>query len=369
MKVVVLTYPLNNNFGNLLQAWALKHFLQELNYQVSVVDRLESYQRPKYIFNQASTFIRRLLRMKVYLTQSRYSIKHFSQNTRKFVDHEILATHCFSTRSLYQYLSKFDAIVVGSDQVWRPSFLSSAYKDYFLYKFAKGSIKCISFAASMGTEIWNLTPKQSAIAKKGLVNFDAISTREQSSINLLKEHLLVKAVQMPDPTFLIKKSEYLKLYSEDRSNCRPLKGQVFCYILDRNPLSDDCIRDFASLNNLTYSFIEDYYENDGNPIYPKVSQWLFNMYHAEFIITNSFHGCVFSLIFNKPFIAVRNDKRGNARLASLLTQFKLNRNIFPWEFLRTLSCKNLKYDWDSVNEQIFKLRESAKLFICSNLKK
>ena len=79
MKVVILTYPLNNNFGNLLQAWALKHFLQELNYQVSVIDRLESYQHSKYIFNQACIFIRRLLRMKVYSTQSRSSIKHFSQ--------------------------------------------------------------------------------------------------------------------------------------------------------------------------------------------------------------------------------------------------------------------------------------------------
>lgn len=368
MKVVILTYPLNNNFGNLLQAWALKHFLQELNYQVSVIDRLESYQHSKYIFNQACIFIRRLLRMKVYSTQSRSSIKHFSQNTRTFIDEEVVAYHCFSTYSLYRYLSKFEAIVVGSDQVWRPSFLPSTYKDYFLYKFAKGSIKCISFAASMGTEIWDLTPKQSAIAKEGLVHFDAISVREESSINLLKKYLFVKAVQMPDPTFLIPKSEYLKLY-EEGNKCKPLKGEVFCYVLDRNPVSDECIRDFATLNNLSYSFIEDYYENDGTPIYPKVSQWLFNMHHAKFIITNSFHGCVFSLLFNKPFIAIRNDKRGNARLVSLLTQFELNQNIFPWEFLRTLKCRDLKYNWDGVNEQIFKLRESAKLFVCSNLKK
>ena len=369
MKVVVLTYPLNNNFGNLLQAWTLKQFLQSLNYQVSVVDRLESHQCSKYIFNRVKTFIRHLFHMKVYPTMSLSSTKRFSHNTRTFIDKEIMATHCFSTRSLYRHLSRFEAIVVGSDQVWRPSFLPKIYKDYFLYKFAKGNIKCISFAASMGTEIWDLTPKQSAIAKEGLVHFDAISVREESSINLLKEHLRVNAVQMPDPTFLIHRSRYIELFHKGNNNCTPLKGQLFCYILDRNPLSDECIRDFAKLNDLSYSFIEDYYGEDDNQIYPKVSQWLFNIYHAEFIITNSFHGCVFSLIFNKPFIAIRNDKRGNARLVSLLTQFELNQNIFPWEFLRTLKCRDLKYNWDGVNEQIFKLRESAKLFVCSNLKK
>lgn len=369
MKVAVLTYPLNNNFGNLLQVWALRHFLEDSNCKVSVADRLESCRRCKCAINMFKTLVRRMLGMKVYAANGSAN-KLFSQNTKEFIHKEINARHYYSTRSLYSSLLDFDAVVVGSDQVWRPTFLPDRYKDYFLYGFnGKRKVKCISFAASLGTDAWEFTARQSSVAKKGLAGFAAISVREASSIRLLKEHLSVDAVLMPDPAFLVGRGEYIKLWQKNEELCRPLKGKIFCYILDRSTHTDKCVDDFAKSNYLSYSYTEDYYNASTVLAYPRVSQWLYNISHADTVITNSFHGCVFSLILNKPFIAVGNERRGNARLVSLLESFGLCRSLHSWESLRTLDCRCLEYDWDSINAKISQLRSVAEQFIDSNLLK
>lgn len=369
MKIVILTYPLNNNFGNLLQAWALRHYLEGLGHTISVVDRQISKTQWSIIKNRIKVFIRRILRLKVYPSKSLKQERIYSQNTQKFIAEEIKAQHYFTTASLNREISNYEAVVVGSDQVWRPSFLPHSYKNYFLYELAPSqNIRRISYAASLGVDHWVFTPSQEYIAKKWLAYFDAISVREYSSIKLLKEHLSLDSVFMIDPTFLVEKSDYINLVEADKARCQTLNDKIFCYALDLMPSYRTYIDCFTKREGLSVAYIEDFYgESSGDQIYPSVTQWLYNLLHADYVITNSFHGCAFSIIFNKPFIVMFNEKRGNARLLSLLSLFNLESHIYKWEDLDSIRLEYFSVNWRSVNDKLVEYKNLAHQFVCRSL--
>lgn len=158
MKIAVLTYPLNNNFGNLLQAWALKHFFERNGHETSVCYRKNRKSYSSYCLNLVKVKIRQMLGMVSYPELSPVAEKRFSSHTLDFIADKINGKAFYSTKKLYQFLKEHDAVVVGSDQVWRPKFLGQFYTDYFLYKFqAKQGTTIISYAASLGTDNYELS--------------------------------------------------------------------------------------------------------------------------------------------------------------------------------------------------------------------
>lgn len=329
MKIAILTYPLNNNFGNLLQAWALKNFLSSSGNEVTVFYRKQHLSYSRYLQNCIKSLVLQILGKPIYPQNSPRQEQRFSRNTIKFIQEEIKAQAIYSTTSLYNNLQKFDMIIVGSDQVWRPKFLGKLYRDYFLIDYVKPQTqKILSYAASLGSDTWEFKQNEEIDIQNGLSLFDAISVREPNAINSLKKHFSMESEFMPDPTLLLDSSEYKSLVSSWTENIKMFRPDIFCYLLDLTSQEKIMLESYIKQRGLTISFIQDYCKDkNGELVYPDVREWLSWIKNSNLIITDSFHGSVFSLIFEKSFVPIINNKRGNSRIESLLQIFGINSNM------------------------------------------
>ena len=236
--------------------------------------------------------------------------------------------------------------------MWRTKYFGKIEDAYL--QFAKDwNIKRIAYAASFGTAEWEYTDRQTAICKDLIKKFDAVSVREDSGKELCKKYFGVDAEHLLDPTMLLEKEDYIRLFENSGTSQSP--GTLMCYILDETPEKQSVINRIAREKDLIPFRVNSKVENYKAPlverIQPPVEQWIRGFYDAEFVVTDSFHACVFSILFNKPFIAVGNSKRGMARLNSLFNMFGIENK----------SMSN--YDLATINSKLEKLRKSSALFL------
>ncbi|MBQ3245432.1 MAG: polysaccharide pyruvyl transferase family protein [Bacteroidales bacterium] len=333
MKIAILTQPLKTNYGGILQAYALQTILSRSGHSVTVINRRHKWEVGEkmslfvLLLRMASfikTIVRKwILRRRGYVLMSPFSPDYHSRLTEQdplpFVRRHInLSRKIFTSEALNEYLKhkEFDAYVVGSDQVWRPCY-SPCITDFFLKEVPLSpTVLRIAYAASFGTDVWEFSEEETTECAALARDFDAISVREQSGIQMCKKYLGVKAVHLLDPTLLLDVEDYISLI--ERADTKRNSGNLFCYILDENPDADKIL---SSLQNDGY---RPYYAGlDPMKYNISVEQWLRNFYDAALIVTDSFHACVFSILFKKPFVVLRNEDRGTARLDSLLGIFGL----------------------------------------------
>lgn len=329
MRIGILTLPLHTNYGGMLQAYALQTVLERMGHEVKLLNRLH-YRRLapwRLPFAYTKRFIRKyMLRENIHIRQEWYFNRTYpiiSQHIRTFVDKYI---KCQNINDLTGVQEKdFDAIIVGSDQIWRPSY-NKKIEDAYLGFARRWSIKRIAYAASFGTDEWQYTVKQKNICSGLLRRFDAVSVREESGVTLCRKYLGVDAQHVLDPTMLLEADDYVRLI---KNACVPQsKGNLLTYILDETLEKKSFIARIAQDKGLTPFQVNNPKVNDINVsadqrIQPSVEQWLRGFYDAKLVITDSFHACAFSIIFNKPFIAIGNKERGMARFLSLLRMFRL----------------------------------------------
>ena len=270
------------------------------------------------------TIVRKcVLRQRGFVLMNPFSPGYHSRLTEQdplpFVGRYVnLSRKLFTSEDLKEYMcsQEFDAYVVGSDQVWRPCY-SPSITDFFLKNVPASSTALrIAYAASFGTNVWEFSKEETIECAALVKKFDAISVREESGVQLCGEYLGVEATHLLDPTMLLEIEEYISLI--ERANTKRNSGNLFCYILDECLDSDKIV---SSLQNDGY---EPYYAGlDPVKYNVSVEQWLRNFYDATLVVTDSFHACVFSILFKKPFVVLRNKDRGTARLDSLLGMFDL----------------------------------------------
>lgn len=324
MKIGILTLPLHTNYGGILQAYALQTVLERIGHEVVVIDTPNVKSAPS-LFTLAKRLVKRLLGYRVgVFSEWKHNRVYpiISQHTQPFVDKYIHRRVVNSPNELRA--NEFDAIIVGSDQVWRPKYYGKIEDAYLA--FAKGwHIKRIAYAASFGTDDWEYTPEQTKTCGELLRMFDAVSVREASGVQLCKEHFGVEAQHVLDPTMLLAKEDYIRLV--ETADVPKSKGTLLNYILDDSPEKRALIEWVAKEKGLVpfrvNSRIEDHAAPLEERIQPPVEQWLRGFYDAEFVVTDSFHACVFSILFGKPFVVVGNKERGMARFESLLKLFGL----------------------------------------------
>lgn len=341
MKIGILTLPLHTNYGGILQAYALQTVLERIGHEVLVIDTPNIKATPSLL----TLGIRILKRLSGEHPGVFYEWKYnkefpiISQNTQSFVDRYIHRKVVNSPEELKE--EDFDAIVVGSDQIWRPKYyekIENAYLDFAEH----WNIKRIAYAASFGTDEWEYTHQQTVKCGELLRKFNAVSVRESSGVQLCKEHFDVEALYVLDPTMLLNKEDYIKLIKT--SQTRKSKGTMLNYILDETPRKKALIKQIAKEKKLKPFRINSRVEDNSAPlnerIQPSVEQWLRGFYDAEFVVTDSFHACVFSILFGKPFVVIGNKERGMARFNSLLKNFGLNErmitNIKDYYKLKTI---------------------------------
>jgi hypothetical protein len=378
MKIGILTQPLHNNYGGILQAYALQKVLKDMGHEVWTVD-IPFRKTPIYI--KILSIIKRILikyvlgkKTVVRTWPTKKEEQIISQNTRKFINDYIKSTEPIFVGKIHE-LNKynFDAYIVGSDQVWRPKY--SPHLPYFFLSFLINNdvIKRIAYAASFGTEEWELNKKETEIAKENISKFNSISVREESGIILCKDHLNVKAELVLDPTLLLTKEDYINQFnlSEDNND-----NEMLIYVLDKTKFKTECIKAISKhlkLNTFAttpkYKFGEVSAKKSHIMIFPPVTEWIQGFKSAQFVITDSFHGTVFSIIFNKPFLVIGNESRGLSRFKSLLKIFNLeDRLISEKTGLNTIMQLSKKeIDFNEVNKTLQMWRKKSFNYLVNNL--
>lgn len=326
MKVAILTLPFHANYGGVLQAFALQTVLQRLGHEVIVLDKDMFYHR-SWLRQQVATgayLVRKYLFRQhtdnVNLRRMDYEKKMFEKDIRKFINTHL---NIVQVRDLpHEFPRDIEAVVVGSDQVWRPKYFSWSYgcgiENAFLSFLKYSPVKRISYAASFGTGAWEYSEEETRICSQLLNLFDAVSVREASGVTLCREQLgREDVVQMPDPTLLLSKKDYLNLFKTKKSSFHYL----LYYVLDE---TDDTWLQAAHIAEERGLMIKKI--NDASPYYSpfvktSVEEWLRGIAESDFVFTDSFHACVFSIIFEKPFKTIGNQTRGMDRFESLLSIF------------------------------------------------
>ncbi|MFR9629252.1 MAG: polysaccharide pyruvyl transferase family protein, partial [Rikenellaceae bacterium] len=232
-------------------------------------------------------------------------------------------------------------------------------------------IKRIAYAASFGTEEWEYTPKQTVACGSLIKAFDKVAVREFSAIDLCKIYFDITAECVVDPTMLLEMTDYIELIrkyipiSDSDNNSHNHRGNLTVYMLDGSDDKNKVVDQVAITMNLTQCQINK--NKDRNidvheRVQPSIESWLYAFYNADFVVTDSFHGCVFSIIFNKPFIVYGNKDRGLARFSSLLSMFNLqNRYISSFDELKSDLYDDI--NWQEVNTVLKEQRQRSQQFL------
>lgn len=303
MKIGIVTQPLLGNYGGVLQNFALQYVLKSMGHSCFTIVYYPFRVRVLFFLKSIFLFIKGEKR-----TFKIYSYRKAS--TGPFVDENIsiLPRKSFFFNSSRQF-DGFDAIIVGSDQVWRPRCNHEIENSYLNFLSGK-KIRRIAYAASFGVDWWEYSQKQTDRCSKLARLFFMISVREFSGIRLCKDYLGVNAVQTLDPTLLLSQDVYKGFCKNiSKSNERFLAA----YILNMNDSVKSECELVAKKENLNIK----YFNIDAKSML-SVPEWLAMFRDAQYVVTDSFHGTVFSIIFKKRFRCLGNSGRGSSRFESLL---------------------------------------------------
>lgn len=367
MKIGILTQPLRNNYGGLLQNYALQKVLKDAGHTPITLDQGDSVSVLRHKIYYLKCYLLHLLSPNKYkrpiclLSKEEESV--IRKNTMYFIDKYI--SHTKVLRSVHEISTKskedgIQAFVVGSDQCWRASYNYHFPAMFLNFVEKKSSIRKIAYAASFGIDTWELGENQNALYRKWASDFDLITVREKSGVYVCKKFLGVDAYNVLDPTLLLAKSDYVQLIQQEKEP--ESSGNLFYYILDPTEEKKRFIDTVGEKLNLKPFMVlpkykEEYrtrnnVENDiEGCVYPRVTQWLRAFMDAKMTIVDSFHGMVFSIIFNKPFWVIKNGGRGNTRFDSLLSTFGLEDRLIDDKDLFTIDIKK-PIDWEKVNQTI-----------------
>lgn len=375
MKIAIMTQPLGRNFGGMMQAFALQRKLSQMGHEVRTIDRYSVVNKNyRYYARIIYNSLLKLLGKRKSPVNINKHIDYIFSSGRYFVKNNInVSESIFDNNQLVNHFKEnaYDVTIVGSDQTWRPRYSPNIYNYYLDFLESNSKIRKISYASSFGVDYWEYSSEETAKCKSLVQRFDAVSVREESGINLCREYLNIDATCVLDPTLLLNKQDYISLLGDVNTK----NEGVYTYWLDKSDEKLKLTHAVSSIMN-TYNFkcqannsLTD--ENVGNIDdfkMPKVTDWLSGFANAEFILTDSFHGMVFSIIFEKQFFVVVNKERGAARFESLLSKLGLLERMIdqPEKFYNFNSIS--KIDYSEVSARLAVLRESSIDFLSVSLR-
>lgn len=326
MKINILTQPLFCNYGGILQNFALQIILRRIGHEPLTVNVPPNYpEKPVMWKNAVKTLINYYHSLKGCYQYPFYNPYKFRKKEHQlsFPQREFIAKYIskvdfpcpFSTDICNKYPA--EAWIVGSDQIWRPWCSPNIPNAFF--DFVPENVKKVVYAASFGTDKWEISDETTKIIKPLAKRFSTISVRESSGIAMCKDYLDVEAQLVLDPTLLLNADDYLSLTAKDDY---PDGKYVATYVLDIDSNKSKVIKQFAEERKLDIHRI-------GKMNYDRfdsIESWIAGIAHSECVITDSFHGTVFSIIFGRPVKILGNNVRGNTRLDSLVKTLDLKCN-------------------------------------------
>lgn len=375
MRIAIITLPLHGNYGGILQNYALQTVLKRMGHTVETIALPWELQQPwwrkplAYGKRSIDKFVLHRRKTPVFYEQwYNRTLPALICDMQSFVATHILTrkVNCFSDIKEGEY----DAFVVGSDQIWRPMYsyrpITNAYLD-----FAKDwkNTKRVAYAASFGTDRWEYSDLQTRQCTALAALFDGISVREEVAVRLCREHLHCEAVHVLEPTMLLAAEDYVALLKDKKLEAP--RGELLTYVLDETPEKARIIEKVA--NHYQYdtyranSRFEDWTAPLTERKQPPVEQWLKDFQDAKFVITDSFHATVFSILFGKPFIVIGNKERGLSRIDSLLKMFGLEEHVVSSQTELDVS-RDYGLDTECVQKVLQVRRQTAMEFLRASLR-
>lgn len=376
-KVAVITFfQSQDNYGQLLQCFALQKTLQKLGTSPCVIRY--GFHRPYCLWLQWKVFFSKtgfyLLRKKIRsFYYENIKAKYPNRRFNRFRHNQIVFTHrCYnSLEDLQRNPPKADIYITGSDQVWAQLLSSHNNRSFFL-DFGQNSVKRIAYAPSFALENY---PKDLQDELRLLLDsFDAVSVREKTGISICQK-VGIHAQLVLDPTLLLTPDDY-NFVSATAINDK------YCFAYHVNITTSEELR-WAPVSKYnerrgirTYATFANPQDNidmeilvGAEYIYPTIPQWLGWIKNAEYVLTSSFHGIVFSILFHVPFVACLRKESllaGNDRITTLLTSLCLDYRIISSDAdIENILSREI--DWYEVEKRLSELRRDSLAFISRNI--
>lgn len=366
MKIGILTLPFNSNYGGILQGYALQTALERMGHEACHINRTTHFYLPPLL--RPVAYAKRIVEQKVLGRNKRIFFEDYQNAIARH-------TNLFIARHIHLWkdgcpehvtASDFDAIVVGSDQVWRKEFWPNV-RTAFLDFTRTWDVRRVAYAASFGLDQWQYGEPLTRQCADLLARFYKVSVREDTAVELCRSYLGSEAVHVADPTMLLSSNDYMQLLPASQGGSQ---GGMFVYLLNKRANTDDLIADIARQTGLTpFSIVAD--DDIRQPVEacvrPPVEDWLRGFANARLVVTNSFHGCVFAILFGKPFVAIGKQVAGQGRLSSLLSQFGFQPAILDEGLCRADSLVIHDASQPHVADRLRQLRSEGFGFLSSAL--
>lgn len=377
MKIGIVTFYRVTNYGAMLQAYALRRFLESMGHEVVFVSH------PRLVSTRISLwkcFVSRhvkglVIKLKCYV---RHSMTEFAASYPQ-------TKFCQTMAEVREATADCDAFVVGSDQMWNTLWCSGAHLPLVMLDFADIGKPRIAYAVSFGTTVWR-EDQGAELAGELLRKFSRISVREESGVKLANELSgRSDAVCLLDPTLLHSSDFYREIISSGNASVpRRARPTIFRYVLDEwdDPETTQKAFEFVrgklgfpdvdSDRIAVCGFIGPLCKLLGVTAKVPVPQWLAKIAASDFVFTNSFHGTVFAILFHKPFVTLllRGKMSGmNERVLSLLKKLGLESRAAYADDVASLELAlATPIDWEKVEVARMGSAEESVAFLQESLR-
>ena len=381
MKKIGLVSVYNSNYCSMLQTYALYIYLksQGITNEIILYTKKKDWKQFVRLFNVALVIMKgrvvfRDLYCKLFhkdiAEQLMVRIGKFNEFKAKYFD---FSRNHFGWNDLKTTNNDYDTFIIGSDQVWNPINIGT---DFFNLLFTDDDKYRISYASSFGTS--SIPPSQVNKTKLYLNRIQSLSTREMAGVKIIKELTGRDAQLVCDPTLLIDKEYWVKLKGEERF----IKEKyIFCYFLGNNPPHREFANKFkkktgyklVALQHLDELVLSDIPFADIKPFNVGPAEFVNLIANAEYILTDSFHGTIFSLLFKKQFFTFSRFESSskastNSRIESLLNLVGVTgRYIKATENID--ECMQRNIDFELAHERINKIQKSSRQYLKESLEK
>lgn len=357
MKIGILTYHYGDNYGALLQAYALSKILERHGHDVEVINLVPQHDLIRKV--------KRVIRYPLTKNFRQFRSQYLNIRPRQPFVHKDIQKHDFTF---------YDAIIVGSDQVWRKSYTPGLGYTYFLNFVPKG-VKRIAYAASFGLDYYEGDESDVAVVAKELKKFDLITNREKSGVEICESLFGAKSHCVLDPVLLCDAVFDNFLGQTTNGNF------VVQYLLDSTSDKLSLVKRIAERlgkdiyinyrkSNRKITFLS-WFRDKEKEMFPSVGSWIRGLKSANFVVTDSFHGVAFSILFQKQFICIVNKKRGSTRMLGLLEQLGLENRAVSEEEISDIDPQaydEIRYN-DVVTPKLDLLRKKSKELLLNSLNK
>jgi hypothetical protein len=385
VKVYTLNYHYGNNYGAVLEAYALQKTIEKLGYESICINFIPNepqsfkvlrrilwaFTKPEMAVHYVVTLIKKILKFDSEITKYKKTDQNgfdiFRKQNLKIDEHK-----CSSISDLDHNFNNIEVCVCGSDVIWATGNNSLVSGAYFL-NWGNLSMKRVAYAPSWGkSSVDALNVETKTRLSDYLSKFDHVSVREKSGVDICKKLGRHDSVWLPDPTLLISSDEWNQIAAIPQINEVPYLLHYFVPYNETissqvlvNTIKTELSLDLLTIPDLTKQSI-------GGEVWPSPTKWISAIRDSNFIVTNSFHGVVFCILFHRPFVftsLIGKDAPKNERIYSLLEKFNISERIISSPSDENInSIINSLINWEEVDEIKNAWREKGIRFLEKALK-